>query len=99
LFADQVLACLDELHDGFSSIWVPDHFHPPIPDSDKETAVLECMTTISFLATKYPRFNFGNMVLGQSYRNPGLLAKMAATLQILTKGKYILGDVTPEKWT
>jgi F420-dependent oxidoreductase-like protein len=90
-FVDQVISCLDELENGFDSIWVPDHFHPPIADSNKKTPVLECMTTISFLAASYARFDFGSIVLGQSYRNPGMLAKMGATLQLLTKGRFILG--------
>lgn len=34
---------------------------------------------------------FGNIVLSNSYRNPALLAKMGATLQTLTRGRFILG--------
>src|SRR5690606_28843744 len=47
-------------------------------------------TTTAYLARAFPNLYFGNMVLGQSYRNPALLAKMAATLQALTGGKVIL---------
>lgn len=90
-FVDQIIACLDELNGAFDSIWVPDHFHPPVPESDKATAVLECITTIAYLAAIYPRYDFGSIVIGQSYRTPGMLAKMGATLQLLTKGRFILG--------
>jgi alkanesulfonate monooxygenase SsuD/methylene tetrahydromethanopterin reductase-like flavin-dependent oxidoreductase (luciferase family) len=38
-----------------------------------------------------PSYRVGNMVLGQGYRNPALLAKMAATLQVLTAGRFVLG--------
>ncbi|HEW94029.1 MAG TPA: LLM class flavin-dependent oxidoreductase, partial [Thermoprotei archaeon] len=34
---------------------------------------------------------FGHIVLCNSYRNPALLAKMTATLQVLSNGRYILG--------
>ena len=39
---------------------------------------------------RVPRFLYGNLVLSQSYRNPALLAKMAATLQYLTGGRVVL---------
>ena len=91
IFVEQVIGCVDELQDGFDSIWVPDHFLPPMRGSNNETAVLECMTTITYLAAMYPQFDFGSIVLGQSYRAPGMLAKMGATLQLLTKGRFILG--------
>ena len=46
---------------------------------------------MTYLATANPRFRYGNMVLGQSYRNPALLAKMAQTLQFVSGGRCILG--------
>ena len=69
----------------FSSAWVSDHLmkddHP----------ILEGWTAIAYLAAEFPGYTFGNLVLSQSYRNPGLLAKMSATLQYLTEGRLILG--------
>jgi len=52
---------------------------------------LECWTGISYLAGAFPHLQFGSIVLCQSYRNPALLAKMAATLQALTGGRLIFG--------
>ena len=49
------------------------------------------MTTLSYLAGEFPRFRVGALVLCQSYRNPALLAKMAANLQLLSGGRFILG--------
>lgn len=70
---------------AFSSAWVSDHLmkddHP----------MLEGWTAIAFLAGEFSSYAFGNLVLSQSYRNPALLAKMAATLQYLTEGRLILG--------
>jgi len=74
------------LGDGaFSSAWVADHL------MKDDRPILEAWTTIAYLAAEFPAYTFGNLVLGQSYRNPALLAKMAATLQYLTEGRLILG--------
>ena len=69
----------------FSSAWVSDHL---MKDA---SPMLEGWTAIAFLAGEFPGYTFGNLVLSQSYRNPALLAKMAATLQYLTAGRLILG--------
>jgi alkanesulfonate monooxygenase SsuD/methylene tetrahydromethanopterin reductase-like flavin-dependent oxidoreductase (luciferase family) len=69
----------------FTSAWVSDHL---MKDDDP---VLEAWTTIAYLAAEFPSYTVGNLVLSQSYRNPALLAKMAATLQFLTDGRLVLG--------
>ena len=76
---------LHRLSGHFHSAWMPDHF------MDKHTDVPESMMTLSYAAALYPKLHFGPVVLGQNYRNPALLAKMAATLQQLTGGRFILG--------
>nr|MBA2363982.1 LLM class flavin-dependent oxidoreductase [Chloroflexia bacterium] len=43
------------------------------------------------MAALHPRLVFGHTVLCQSFRNPALVAKMAATLQLLSGGRYVLG--------
>jgi alkanesulfonate monooxygenase SsuD/methylene tetrahydromethanopterin reductase-like flavin-dependent oxidoreductase (luciferase family) len=89
-FADQIISVIECVKGGFDSIWVSDHFHPASGGND-EAGVLECMTTLSYLAGAFPQLDFGNAVLCQSFRNPALLAKMGATLQMLTHGRFILG--------
>ncbi len=69
----------------FDTVWVEDHFQWA------KRATLEAMTTLSYLAGKFDDMRFGHIVLGQSYRNPAYTAKMAANLQLLTMGKFILG--------
>lgn len=87
---ERIIDVLGEVHESFDSAWVYDHFHaPPFFDSD-DYPRLEAWTTTAYLARAFPDLYFGNLVLGQSYRNPALLAKMAATLQHLTNGKVIL---------
>ena len=70
---------------AFSSAWVSDHL------MKDDQPILEGWTTLAYLAAEFPGYTYGNLVLGQSYRNPALLAKMAATLQYLTEGRLILG--------
>jgi alkanesulfonate monooxygenase SsuD/methylene tetrahydromethanopterin reductase-like flavin-dependent oxidoreductase (luciferase family) len=69
----------------FDSAWMVDHL------MFEETAVLESMTGLSYLMGQYPELNFGHAVLCQSFRKPALLAKMAATLQFMSEGRFILG--------
>ncbi|HET9493891.1 MAG TPA: LLM class flavin-dependent oxidoreductase [Chloroflexia bacterium] len=74
-----------EMQPHFDTVWVEDHFQ-----WDKRP-VLEAVTTLSYLAGRHERVRFGHIVLGQSYRSPSLTAKMAANLQLMTGGRYIMG--------
>src|SRR5947209_1765153 len=76
---------LGALSPEFTAVWFNDHFQ------FGDAAVLESWTTLTFLAAEFPRLKVGNIVLGQGYRNPALLAKMGATLQYLTGGRYLMG--------
>ena len=51
----------------------------------------EGWTLLTYLAATFPRFRYGHLVLCQNYRNPAVLAKMAATLQELSGGRFVLG--------
>jgi alkanesulfonate monooxygenase SsuD/methylene tetrahydromethanopterin reductase-like flavin-dependent oxidoreductase (luciferase family) len=75
-----------ELIDGhFDSLWFVDHVQ------FGSNAILEGWTALTYFAAQYPQFSLGHMVLCQSFRNPALLAKMAATLQYLSGGRFSLG--------
>ncbi|MCA9913577.1 MAG: LLM class flavin-dependent oxidoreductase [Anaerolineae bacterium] len=74
-----------EFSTHFHSLWMTDHFFWG------DTPTYEAWTTITYLAATLPEFHIGSLVLGQGYRNPALLAKMAATLQLLSGGRLILG--------
>ena len=67
------------------SLWFVDHVQ------FGDSPVLEGWTVLTYLAAQYPQFQVGHMVLCQSFRNPALLAKMAATLQYLSQGRFLLG--------
>jgi alkanesulfonate monooxygenase SsuD/methylene tetrahydromethanopterin reductase-like flavin-dependent oxidoreductase (luciferase family) len=76
---------LDLVNGTFDSAWMVDHLQAG------DASLLEGFTTVAFLAGQYPGLRFGNAVLSQSFRNPALLAKMAATLQFLSRGRFVLG--------
>lgn len=72
----------------FDSVWLADHFY----GFDRRTdPFLESWTTMTWLAARFPNIRLCHHVLGLGYRNPALTAKMAATLQTLSGGRFVLG--------
>jgi F420-dependent oxidoreductase-like protein len=53
--------------------------------------MMEAYTTLAALATQTSRAKLGTLVTGVTYRNPALLAKMVTTLDVISKGRAILG--------
>jgi alkanesulfonate monooxygenase SsuD/methylene tetrahydromethanopterin reductase-like flavin-dependent oxidoreductase (luciferase family) len=88
LLLAQAPAVLPVVAEHFDSIWVPDHFYA---FRDPNDAWLECWTVMTWLLTRFPQIKVGPIVLGVGYRPPALLAKMAATLQVLSAGRFIMG--------
>ncbi len=81
--------CLEAEAMGFDSFWVFDHFVPG--PRDPVGASLECFTTISALAAITERIALGTLVLSVTYRNPALVAKMGAMVDVLCGGRFTLG--------
>ena len=71
---------------GFDSAWIMDHLTWGLT-----AAVFECWTTLTALACDTTRIRLGPFFLCNSYRNPALVAKMAATLDNISDGRLILG--------
>jgi alkanesulfonate monooxygenase SsuD/methylene tetrahydromethanopterin reductase-like flavin-dependent oxidoreductase (luciferase family) len=75
---------------GFDSAYAYDHFIPHYR-YPKTGNFFECFTLLSALSTDIKRMKIGQIVTCNSYRNPALLAKMVATLDVITNGRAELG--------
>jgi F420-dependent oxidoreductase-like protein len=73
---------------GYDSVWVADHLYgipgPQIP-------IFEAWTTLAAVGAVTSRVRLGTLVSPVGFRNPALLAKMAATLDNITGGRLIVG--------
>ena len=76
---------------GFDSVWVMDHFFQLPPLGGPDQPMLEAYTLLGALAARTRRVQLGTLVTGVTYRNPGILAKIVTTLDIISKGRAILG--------
>jgi len=74
---------------GFHSVWLYDHlYHYPTRDS---ALVLEAFATMASVAAWTSRIRVGSLVFCDAYRSPSLLAKMVATLDVLSAGRVEFG--------
>jgi alkanesulfonate monooxygenase SsuD/methylene tetrahydromethanopterin reductase-like flavin-dependent oxidoreductase (luciferase family) len=96
LFLPQVRMSWDEVLErvrtaeevGFDSVWLIDHLAPPVAtDHD----ILEGWTLAAALAARTSRIRIGHMVTCASFRHPAVLAKEAATVDVLSGGRLELG--------
>jgi alkanesulfonate monooxygenase SsuD/methylene tetrahydromethanopterin reductase-like flavin-dependent oxidoreductase (luciferase family) len=69
----------------FDSVWISDH----VMEGDRYR--IEPWTQMTWLAARFPSITLGHNVLCNSYRHPPLMAKMAASIDALTGGRFILG--------
>ncbi len=77
---------------GLDSLWVADHFmFPDQHNPEREVPIPECLMLLSALAARTETIRVGELVIGVPYRNPALLAKMLATLDVISHGRSIIG--------
>lgn len=88
IVVDQDTAVLPTALPHFDSLWLADHFYGMDTPTDP---FMEAWTTLTWLAARHERVELCHHVLGVGYRYPPLLAKMAATLQHLCGGRFVLG--------
>ena len=93
---DEIRRSIETMEAGrWNSLWFADHFLPPIPGSvpnskEELLTAFEGYTLIAVAAGMTEKLRLGHLVLGNTYRNPALLAKMAATLDQACKGRFTL---------
>lgn len=75
---------------GFDALWVIDHLLFRFPEQPTG-GVWEAWTILSALAAVTTRVQLGTFVLCAAFRNPALIAKMAATIDEVSGGRLILG--------
>jgi len=91
----QIAQAADE--NGFSSLWVMDHFFQIGDRSGSrglgpaEDEMLEGYSTLAYLAGLTKNVKLGTMVTGVIYRHPGILVKTVTTLDVLSGGRAYLG--------
>jgi F420-dependent oxidoreductase-like protein len=71
----------------FHSAWTFDHFVPPGPGQDANANCFEGWSSLAALAAITDRIRLGCLVTGVTYREPAVLAKMAATIDHLSGGR------------
>ena len=76
---------------GFSTLWMMDHLFMIQMLGPAEEDILEAFTGLAYAAAATSTIRLGQIVVGITYRHPGLLVKMATTLDVLAGGRTYLG--------
>ena len=87
---DKISTVVKRLEQGsWNSVWFADHYLPPPPRREEEHLnAHEGFTIAAAVAGITSRLHIGHMVLGNTYRNPALAAKMAATVDQISHGRF-----------
>jgi F420-dependent oxidoreductase-like protein len=80
--------CAQQL--GYRGLWVADHFMP-MGDAPTDGPMHEALSLLASLAAVVPDVRLGNMVIGNTYRNPCVLAKQISTIDQVSGGRVVLG--------
>jgi alkanesulfonate monooxygenase SsuD/methylene tetrahydromethanopterin reductase-like flavin-dependent oxidoreductase (luciferase family) len=89
---DEISGAVATMESGrWESIWFPDHFIPPAAwKGAEDEPIFESWSLLAAVAGMTTKLRMGHMVSGNTYRNPGLVAKMATTIDQISHGRFIL---------
>jgi F420-dependent oxidoreductase-like protein len=76
---------------GFSTVTVMDHFHQIPPVGDRTLHMFDGNTMLAAIAGRTEKINLSLLVGGVMYRNPALLAKITTGIDIISRGRAVLG--------
>jgi F420-dependent oxidoreductase-like protein len=76
---------------GFDSIWVMDHYFQLEGLGPADAEMVECYSALSYAAALTQKVQLGPLVVGVTYRHPGILVKTATALDVLSKGRSCFG--------
>jgi len=77
---------------GWDGVYLPDHFMPHDPaGAPQDGAFLECWGLLTAMAARTSRVRLGPLVLGNAYRHPAVVANIAATADVISGGRFVLG--------
>ena len=76
---------------GFDSVWVMDHFYQLPFLGAPGDRMLESYTLLGALAARTSTARLGTLVTGVTYRNPAILAKQVTALDVVSRGRAVLG--------
>ena len=90
---DSIREVVEVLEKGpWDSVWFADHYLPPPGRKEEEHLTAhEGFTIVAAVAGFTSKLRLGHLVLGNTYRNPGLVAKMATTIDQISHGRFTLG--------
>jgi len=89
---DAVRASVENMEAGdWDSVWFADHYIPPGANREQEAlTAFEGLAAIATAAGMTKKLRLGNLVLGNTYRNPAHVAKIAGTIDTMSEGRFTL---------
>ena len=96
LATDQLFGRIAEVataaeQNGFDSLWLPDHAHQNRMGGGPDAPMFEAYTLLGALAVATQRARLATLVSPVTFRPPSLLAKIIATLDVISGGRAVLG--------
>lgn len=90
-FADMLAITRTATEVGFDAVWFADHLAMRSGENDPVRGIWDVWTTMAGIAAASERIQIGALVACTGYRHPGIIAKMAESIDDISDGRFILG--------